>query len=398
MPAWEQRVLGLYRLWSTGAYLYPYLDAIAAEWDGLLREYLPVVVAATSALDYHRAVAGALTVMRDSHGATTSTVLAEHTGTHWPSDIVVDEVDGRAVAVHVGKDVPTVRPGDEVLAVDGELVTARLEGYRALFPASTPQWLAYRTHRRLLDGPEGSTAELTMLSADGTTYQVGLPRCATTRPQIPPTLATIERLDAHTVYLDLGRLEPGQVTEAVTVMREARVAVLDLRTYPRATGVMLAAAMTDRPVPMARTWWREPRLPRRAQQVCWQPGEAEQVITHTVLPSGDVPLTCRLIVIVDRGCISQGEHTALALAAVADTTFVGEPTAGADGNVVLLELPGGIGTTFTGLGVSWPDGRPLQRVGILPDVAANRTQDGIRAGRDELLEAALRLAEDLGGS
>jgi C-terminal processing protease CtpA/Prc len=74
-------------------------------------------------------------------------------------------------------------------------------------------------------------------------------------------------------------------------------------------------------------------------------------------------------------------------------TFVGAPTVGANGNVTEVALPGGYYISFSGLGVQHADGRQLQRVGIQPNVRISPTLDGVRAGRDEALETALRLAE-----
>ena len=44
---------------------------------------------------------------------------------------------------------------------------------------------------------------------------------------------------------------------------------------------------------------------------------------------------------------------------------------------------------FSGLGVFYPDKRPTQRIGIIPDIEVRRTRTGIRDGRDELIEAAI---------
>ena len=44
----------------------------------------------------------------------------------------------------------------------------------------------------------------------------------------------------------------------------------------------------------------------------------------------------------------------------------------------------------SGIGVFYPDKRPTQRVGIIPDQEVKPTIAGVRAGRDEVLEAALR--------
>jgi C-terminal processing protease CtpA/Prc len=69
---------------------------------------------------------------------------------------------------------------------------------------------------------------------------------------------------------------------------------------------------------------------------------------------------------------------------------VGSTTAGADGNVSQFALPGGLSSMISGIGVFYPDKRPTQRVGIVPDVVVRPTIAGIRAGRDEVLEEALR--------
>lgn len=45
---------------------------------------------------------------------------------------------------------------------------------------------------------------------------------------------------------------------------------------------------------------------------------------------------------------------------------------------------------ISGVGVFYPDEGPTQRVGIIPDIEARPTIRGIRSGRDEVLEVALR--------
>ncbi len=87
---------------------------------------------------------------------------------------------------------------------------------------------------------------------------------------------------------------------------------------------------------------------------------------------------------------SQAEYTAMAFRSAPQAIVVGSTTAGADGNVSQIPLPGGLSTMISGIGVFYPDKRPTQRVGIVPDVEVRPTIAGIRAGRDEVLEEALR--------
>jgi C-terminal processing protease CtpA/Prc len=50
---------------------------------------------------------------------------------------------------------------------------------------------------------------------------------------------------------------------------------------------------------------------------------------------------------------------------------------------------------FTGDRVPFPDGSALQGRGIVPDLIVHPTLEGVRAGRDEILEAGIELAAKL---
>ena len=58
-----------------------------------------------------------------------------------------------------------------------------------------------------------------------------------------------------------------------------------------------------------------------------------------------------------------------------------------------LVLPGGIYVSFSGHSVSHADGRQLQRVGVQPHIKAEPTLKGVREGRDEVLEAAVKFLD-----
>jgi C-terminal processing protease CtpA/Prc len=89
---------------------------------------------------------------------------------------------------------------------------------------------------------------------------------------------------------------------------------------------------------------------------------------------------------------SQAECTAMALRAMPNSVIVGSTTAGTDGNVSDIPLPGKLNTMISGPGVFYPDRRPTQRV-IVPNVVIRPTIHGVAAGRDEVLEAARRMVE-----
>ncbi|WP_428025383.1 hypothetical protein, partial [Arcobacter sp.] len=73
---------------------------------------------------------------------------------------------------------------------------------------------------------------------------------------------------------------------------------------------------------------------------------------------------------------------------------IGSQTAGADGDVVTFKYLGGYKTTFSGIGLLYPDGSETQRKGIKIDIKIKPTINGLRQGRDEVLERAIELASE----
>jgi C-terminal processing protease CtpA/Prc len=111
------------------------------------------------------------------------------------------------------------------------------------------------------------------------------------------------------------------------------------------------------------------------------------------IPESEETYQGKLVVIVNEETQSAAEYTAMAFRAGNNTTIIGSTTAGADGNVSEIVLPGELKTWISGIGVYYPDGRETQRVGIVPDIEVKPTIKGIREGRDEVLEKAIEIIQ-----
>ena len=101
----------------------------------------------------------------------------------------------------------------------------------------------------------------------------------------------------------------------------------------------------------------------------------------------------KVVVLINEDAISQAEHTCLFFEAATDVTFIGTPTAGANGDVTYMVLPGNLAVSFSGHNVRHADGRQLQRVGIQPTIKVAPTIRGLVEGRDEILDAAVKFLE-----
>jgi C-terminal processing protease CtpA/Prc len=157
--------------------------------------------------------------------------------------------------------------------------------------------------------------------------------------------------------------------------------IIDIRNYPSEfVPFALGSSFVDRPTPFARFTAGDLENPGA---FLWR-GQPLQLVPAQLRYPGNV------VVLVDELSQSQAEYTAMAFRASPRTVVVGSTTAGADGNVSQIMLPGGLRSMISGIGVFYPDKRPTQRVGIVPDVESRPTIAGIRAGRDQVLEDGLR--------
>jgi hypothetical protein len=164
--------------------------------------------------------------------------------------------------------------------------------------------------------------------------------------------------------------------------------IFDVRGYPLGTAWKIAPRLADRSAVPAALFRRrvvaEPRGVLGEVQ-----GELLHEFTQYLPPPQPPTYRGRTVMLIDERTQSQAEHTGLFFEVANGTMFVGTPTSGTNGDITSFVLPGDIGVTFTGQGVRHADGRQLQRVGLQPHVLVAPTIEGIRAGRDEVLEGAL---------
>ena len=107
-----------------------------------------------------------------------------------------------------------------------------------------------------------------------------------------------------------------------------------------------------------------------------------------ILSAVNLSLKGKVVVIVNSTSQSEAEWTTMAFQSSPNVKVIGSKTAGADGDFSEIVLPGGLNTGISGIGVFYPDGKPTQRVGVKIDEVIYPTINGIKLGKDELLEKA----------
>jgi hypothetical protein len=189
-------------------------------------------------------------------------------------------------------------------------------------------------------------------------------------------------LTSEVAYLKLSSVQAAQSADYIRRAARAKVLVIDIRNYPREFVVFeLGQHLVSRPTPFAAFTRPDPINPGAT---VWSP--VVSLIPKAPHFGGSI------VILVDECSQSQAEYTAMAFRSAPNAIVVGSTTAGADGNVAPFSLPGGLGSRISGIGVFYPDRRPTQRIGIVPDLVVRPTIAGIRVGRDEVLEAGVSKA------
>ncbi|WNH07633.1 S41 family peptidase [Thalassobellus suaedae] len=102
----------------------------------------------------------------------------------------------------------------------------------------------------------------------------------------------------------------------------------------------------------------------------------------------------KIILLVNKNTISRSEYTVMSLQTAPNVLTIGNQIAGADGTVSSFELIGGYKTSMTSLGVYYQDFSETQRKGVKIDIEVQPTIHGIKAGRDEILEKAIKFVNE----
>lgn len=98
-----------------------------------------------------------------------------------------------------------------------------------------------------------------------------------------------------------------------------------------------------------------------------------------------------IALLVGNGSLSAAEHFSLALVDAKRVTVVGRTTAGTDGNITGVQLPGQFAMSFTGMDVRHADAQKsvFHGVGIVPDIDVTLTAQAFADGVDPEIEAAI---------
>lgn len=387
LPDAGYQLLALFRFWNIIEYWFPYRDVIGADWDAVLAEFIPRIALARTKNTYQLEMMALIARVHDTHANLWSSLDVRPPAGACQIPVNLRFIQNQAVVYgyEEGKDGAgsPLKAGDIIETLDGLPVTRLVTQWMPYYAASNePTQL--RDIARFLTRGDCVDASL-RVRRGSETLDLKVPRVPQSSLKMPRWHdrpgETVRKLSGDVAYLKLSSVKGDQALSYINAAAGTKGVVIDIRNYPSDFMVFaLGSLLVDSPTPFARF----------TNADLTNPGAFHWTRPITLEPANP-HYPGKVIILVDEVSQSSAEYTAMAFRASPRAKVVGSTTAGADGNVSPIPLPGGLRSLISGIGVFYPDKRPTQRVGILPDVEARPTVEGLRAGRDEVLEKALRL-------
>jgi C-terminal processing protease CtpA/Prc len=318
--------------------------------------------------------------LQDGHGFVTHPAY-EATRGFLP--ITLDWIENQLVVI--ASDDDRVQVGDVVTEMAGRPALEVVEQAETWLPGS-PQFRRLSATRSVTRGPDGEHTTLTV-QRGGDHHSVALEFSKDRKPPRPPARQNFEQLSDGVYYVSLIGTAPDEIRPRLEELIQAKAVIFDLRGYPNGTHFLLQH-MTDKSL-QSQQWL----VPRRIYP------DQERLVDYGRDGRWDMPpLTPRfagkVIFLTNAQAISYAESFLSIVAQYRLADIVGQPTAGANGNVNPFQLPDGTYVSWTGMRVINHDGSQHHVRGVQPTVLVEPTLAAVREGRDEYIETALRLIGD----
>lgn len=384
------RLLALFRYWNIINYFFPYKHQMDKDWNIKLYEYIPLFLNAKKELDYELVAIQIIGDIQDTHANLYGGAdkIKEWKGINYPpvytrfieNKLVVTDYFNEELSNMVG-----LKIGDVITKINGKQIEKIVKEKSKYYPASnSPTRLRNISEDILRSNAE--EIEIDFISEDSNVQSKTL------------KLYPKDSLDVYTWYRDsndksykmlnnnigyvtLSSIKKDDIQEIKNEFKNAEGIIIDIRNYPSTfVPYSLGSFFVSSSTPFVKF----------TNGTIDNPGEFT-FTNNSEIPSQGESYKGKLIVLLNEISQSQAEFTAMAFRAGDNTTIIGSTTAGADGDVSFIFLPGGLRTAISGIGVYYPNGGATQRIGIVPDIEIQPTIKGIREGRDELIEKAIEI-------
>lgn len=385
----EERLLGLFRVWNAIEYYFPYIDIMDESWHDLLREFIPKMLQASDLQSFELTIYELTAHLHDGHTILiNSQTLNDVFGKYVAPVNMLRTKEGQWVVSDLFWDCP-LQVGDVILKLDGTDIKEVEENRKKYISVPNDEKLLNRLGAYLLRSQD-EEMEITVLRDEKEqTYTV---KRTTQYKYFARTIETShEILDGNIGLINPGALPKGNtgtvVQQIMNDLRDTDGLIVDLRQYPSDTNMHTFLSMY---LQRAGTVYNIMTVP--SQSV---PGTftKQKMVSMGVTPA-IFYYEKLVVVLMDELSVSNSEFSIMDLRTGDHVVVLGNNSLGTDGDITELPLPNGNILWFTSCSVYTPEMGQTQRIGLTPDIEVYPTVEGIKEGRDELMEATVEYIQE----
>jgi hypothetical protein len=364
--------------WNVLQHFFPYFDVIDTDWNKVLGETLKSTLANRRKKDFFITLSQMFAKIEDGHGIVFSEQMY-----HLP--IRTEFIENKIVITASGDTV--FKRGDIIRKIDGKPVMKALDEKEKMISGS-PQ---LRRHRALnILGSKLDPGETRLvIERDGKKQTVTVATSKRGNMFFNPInewkhlSETVVEIEPGIYYVNMNCTE-NEFKQIKEVLANAKAVIYDQRVGARLNFFQIIPYLIEEPV--TSTWWNIP------QTACPDRKEVAFHKSNWDIQPKQPLFKSRSIIINVPSVVSSGETAMGIIDHYNLATTVGEPTAGCNGNINIINMPCGYNAYFTGMKVLKHDDSQLYLKGFEPDYPVKKTIQAIREGRDEYLEKALEIA------
>jgi len=378
----KDRLAFAFNYWNAFNYFGPYRNLTDVPWDTTLMHTIDDMIAASNGESYMLAMLKMQSRIDDAHGFFYS---AAHNNYFGRSTVGIQFrwYEQKIVVYKIHSNQPGLTIGDELVKIDGEPVADIADRYRSFLAASNESSFYRDLCTQLSIARYNTNKVLQLKNSAGQLYTLPVSYNMTLAdwsdwrytPQSGPSWSTA--CNGYG-YVDMGKLLTVECEQMYQELKTKPGIIFDCRNYPNGTLPELAKYFFPEPVISTRYFRPDMTAPG-----LFTINDDGQNLGYWNNPN---PYTGQLYFIVDQETQSQAEYTVQYLSKAANAEVIGTQTAGADGSTSYLLYPGQNYMYFTSLGWYYEDWYQCQRNGIKINTTVTPTIQGLREGRDEMLE------------
>jgi C-terminal processing protease CtpA/Prc len=360
-------------------HFYPYFNEVNVNWKSELRNALENSFKDDS-LEEHIITLQKLTAkLKDGH----IRVSGGDFGNFAPP-FAWEWVEGKLVITKVDSKLD-LKVGDVITRINKIPSKAYFEEINSRISAGTKGWLEHRAETEAIRGKENSKIVLEINGKEAQIYRsINLRQYLSMYGEAKEQF---KKINDEVSYLNIDLISMDSINKLMPQLEDSKSIICDLRGYPNGNHELISHFLKTKDT--TEVWMKVPKTiyPNQENKIGYNDLNWGMPAKKPYL--GDK----QIIFIIDGSAISYAESYMGYIEGYKLATIIGQPTAGANGNVNVFTLPGNIRISFTGMKVVKHNGEKHHAVGIIPDILVSKTIKGIKEGRDEFLEKAISLTK-----